>query len=694
MGGGGSKQKKGTSSTTAPATDPVQVEDPVPAEDPATPTERTTTDTDDDKDVAQPSTYKVTFTRDGSLGINLMARTPTEPRVFVKSLSEIGQAADLQSTMTTLGDSTAQQIRPGHLLVGIDGDDVRMLNIAQVFARIAGCGRPCTIEFKPASDDFAVKLMPGEGKFGARIVNYKDKVRIDAVYPGMSAQEHGVCVGDWISQVGDERITSQGAKRTFELITNAPRPLIMILARGNEAQTQQRRDGVMSQEQLDALLVDALEEEMKESAAHQEEILKQQKSASKNRIAERLRIRKALKDQTAILRATPFFSELQSDSALHAIVDGMHYRKCAGGQNLVSEGDDANEFLVIVEGLACCKRKGVAGEVSRLQAHDVFGIAAVTGAEGSNVRNATVTAIKTCHLLVLTRSKYNAFRADGTINLETHNKALQMASEYAKADAARPAIEIENGAGDEMQAHQQLASQMQKQAEEALRKVSAEEKNMTQEEIAARDADIVAEIEKTATQEAEKLRERSAKMQASSASRVQERLKARNALKHSNLLSSTNMFNGLSADKMNAVVDAMEFRLVHAGQNICTQGDEANSMIVITSGRAELRKKLGSGDEGEERVLGEIGATATIGEPCLLPGDHLRTATVIALEPTCVLLLTRCKYSALLDKGVLSRKESLQRVKTSAKKIAIEDAKRLASLLNGAPSGEVVVGGI
>ena len=45
----------------------------------------------------------------------------------------------------------------------------------------------------------------------------------------------------------------------------------------------------MTQEQLDALLVNALEEEMDEAAARQEASLQHQQSESKTRIAERLR---------------------------------------------------------------------------------------------------------------------------------------------------------------------------------------------------------------------------------------------------------------------------------------------------------------------------------------------------------------------------------------------------------------------
>ena len=163
MGGGSSKQKEvapGPQPAGAAESPPVggagpEVDEGEGREAVAAAPETGIDDEADDK----PVTYTVTFTRNGSLGIKQMSRTKTEPRVFVKSIDELGQAANSE-----------EQIRPGHLLVGIDGEDVRSLNIAQIFARMAKCGRPCSIEFQPANDDFAVTLLPGEGKFGARIV--------------------------------------------------------------------------------------------------------------------------------------------------------------------------------------------------------------------------------------------------------------------------------------------------------------------------------------------------------------------------------------------------------------------------------------------------------------------------------------------------------------------------------------------
>ena len=60
-----------------------------------------------------------------------------------------------------------EPLRPGHVLVGIDGDDVSAFKINQIFARIARCGRPCRLAFMPCADDFCITLRQGEGPFGA-----------------------------------------------------------------------------------------------------------------------------------------------------------------------------------------------------------------------------------------------------------------------------------------------------------------------------------------------------------------------------------------------------------------------------------------------------------------------------------------------------------------------------------------------
>lgn len=72
------------------------------------------------------------------------------------------------------------------------------------------------------------------------------------------------------------------------------------------------------------------------------------------------------------------------------------------------------------------------------------------------------------------------------------------------------------------------------------------------------------------------------------------------------------------------------------------QGDEGDSMYVLVSGR--LRAVL-EGDDGAERVLGEIGRGETVGEIALVTGDP-RTASIRAVRDS---VLCGIKRQAFLD---------------------------------------------
>ena len=73
--------------------------------------------------------YKIRFTQKGSLGIRLMSRGAKDTRVYVKSIIAGGQAVP-----------HADIIRPGHLLVGIDGKPCTDLTMHESMALIAKSG--------------------------------------------------------------------------------------------------------------------------------------------------------------------------------------------------------------------------------------------------------------------------------------------------------------------------------------------------------------------------------------------------------------------------------------------------------------------------------------------------------------------------------------------------------------------------
>jgi CRP-like cAMP-binding protein len=85
-------------------------------------------------------------------------------------------------------------------------------------------------------------------------------------------------------------------------------------------------------------------------------------------------------------------------------------------------------------------------------------------------------------------------------------------------------------------------------------------------------------------------------------------------------------------------------RQYSAGQPIVTQGHGGEGFFIIVSGKAEAFRERSDGDKVP---VNSFGPTDFFGELALLD-DGLRTASVIASEPTQCLALTRWDFLAAL----------------------------------------------
>ena len=109
-------------------------------------------------------------------------------------------------------------------------------------------------------------------------------------------------------------------------------------------------------------------------------------------------------------------------------------------KNLVTQGDDAAEMMVIMAGTATVTIDGK--EIRTFGKLDMLGEGALVA--GDHIRGATVTATgeddeaKT-QVLVLSRSDYERLLSSGVICADTDKKAREMSMAYSKADAARVA---------------------------------------------------------------------------------------------------------------------------------------------------------------------------------------------------------------------------------------------------------------
>ena len=202
---------------------------------------------------------------------------------------------------------------------------------------------------------------------------------------------------------------------------------------------------------------EAIVERIQEHQRIHEEILRKkheaQAKAQSDRVKERLRARKALK-HSKVLGSTKLFGELPR-SGISKIIDCMDFKVFARGQNLVTQGDDAAEMMVIMAGTAVVTVDDKEGR--KFGKLDMLGEGALVA--GDHIRGATVTAAgenedATTQVLVLSRSDYERLLSSGVISADTHKKARQMSMAYSKADAARVAALItgegvDNEGGDE-----------------------------------------------------------------------------------------------------------------------------------------------------------------------------------------------------------------------------------------------------
>jgi CRP/FNR family transcriptional regulator, cyclic AMP receptor protein len=109
-------------------------------------------------------------------------------------------------------------------------------------------------------------------------------------------------------------------------------------------------------------------------------------------------------------------------------------------------------------------------------------------------------------------------------------------------------------------------------------------------------------------------------------------------------LQNVPLFQNLNNRHLEHLAKRVVERQYAAGQPIVTQGHGGEGFFVIVSGRAEaLRQRA----DGEKVAVNTFGATDFFGELALLD-DGLRTASVVATEPTKCLALTRWDFLAAL----------------------------------------------
>lgn len=109
-------------------------------------------------------------------------------------------------------------------------------------------------------------------------------------------------------------------------------------------------------------------------------------------------------------------------------------------------------------------------------------------------------------------------------------------------------------------------------------------------------------------------------------------------------LQNVPLFQGLNNRQLEHLAKRMVERQYSAGQPIVLQGTGGEGFFVIVSGKAGAFRQR---SDGEKIVVNTFGPTDFFGELALLD-DGLRTASVVASEPTQCLALTRWDFLTVL----------------------------------------------
>lgn len=111
-----------------------------------------------------------------------------------------------------------------------------------------------------------------------------------------------------------------------------------------------------------------------------------------------------------------------------------------------------------------------------------------------------------------------------------------------------------------------------------------------------------------------------------------------------NLIREIPLFDTLNSDEVFEISKYLSLRRVPAQSCLIREGEVGEFMFFIVDGEVEIR--LAS--QGPHQVLAVYSAGSTVGEMALID-DYARSATVIAIRETEILLLSRGKFETILQ---------------------------------------------
>ena len=125
-----------------------------------------------------------------------------------------------------------------------------------------------------------------------------------------------------------------------------------------------------------------------------------------------------------------------------------------------------------------------------------------------------------------------------------------------------------------------------------------------------------------------------------------ERNLTNNEEKTRDLILSLPLFDAFKMDELDTISKHMNYTEIVRGDYLFSEGDKGDYMCFVVRGLLDVLKKASSGDY---RVIARLGKGNTIGEMSIIDKSP-RSASVIARQPTVVIILTKKGFDILTQK--------------------------------------------
>jgi CRP-like cAMP-binding protein len=138
-------------------------------------------------------------------------------------------------------------------------------------------------------------------------------------------------------------------------------------------------------------------------------------------------------------------------------------------------------------------------------------------------------------------------------------------------------------------------------------------------------------------------------------------------------LRSSPLLRALSDEELHSLMGIVNERTLETGQKLITAGEKGVAMYIILDGQVQVSRGGTS--------LSVLGPGQHVGEMALLaPDDIVRSADVVALEPTRILQIAAWDLSTFIDSNPAVAKAIIAEL---ARRLALADERLVAILAGG-----------